>query len=224
MDQNSLKFYIGKRLFQLAFKKNGKDHLSGLVLDVGSGTTPFKDETGKCRLVTLEREARFRPAVIGSATSLPFGGKVFDGVICTEVLEHLSEPEACFAEIGRILKPGGIVYITTPMTWYLHYEPFDYFRFTPHGLKHLAKKNGFEVLTLEPIGGLAAILGMIVLEKIYNLFYKFLFFVPKRFRLSVLAPFVLPPSWLFYHFTSLIDRFSRRWIFSVCLVGRKENG
>ena len=38
----------------------------------------------------------------------------FDHILCSEVLEHLSNPQEAMKEIGRILKPGGTALITTP--------------------------------------------------------------------------------------------------------------
>ncbi|MEX2605708.1 MAG: methyltransferase domain-containing protein [Kiritimatiellia bacterium] len=45
---------------------------------------------------------------------LPFEDSSFDGVIATEVLEHLPNHSAIIAEVGRILKPGGVFIFTTP--------------------------------------------------------------------------------------------------------------
>lgn len=49
-----------------------------------------------------------------SRTPLPFADAQFDFIYCSEVLEHLREPEALIAEIGRITKPGGHLLATTP--------------------------------------------------------------------------------------------------------------
>ncbi len=46
---------------------------------------------------------------------LPFPAQSFDGVLCCEVLEHLTvDPVAMLAEIHRLLKPGGWFILTTP--------------------------------------------------------------------------------------------------------------
>lgn len=217
-----MKFYVGKRLFRRAFRQFARPALSGTVLDLGSGTSPYAGELPGCRIVTLEREHRFCPTVVGSAQALPFAAASFDGVICTEVLEHLSEPGTALSEINRILKPGGHVYITTPMTWYLHYEPHDYFRFTPYGLKYLLEQHRFGIVSLVPLGGLSAVLTMVILEKVFNLCFKCLFFVPKAGRLPVLAVVFVPVSWVIAHATNVLDHFSKRWAYSVCALAAKR--
>jgi SAM-dependent methyltransferase len=50
----------------------------------------------------------------------PLPDEYFDGVLLTEVLEHLREyPARSLAEIRRILKPGGRLYLTTPNAAYV---------------------------------------------------------------------------------------------------------
>ena len=39
---------------------------------------------------------------------------VFDGVVCSEVLEHLDDDLAAMHELGRVLKPGGALAVTVP--------------------------------------------------------------------------------------------------------------
>lgn len=51
---------------------------------------------------------------IDDATSLPFADDSFDAVTCSEVLEHLFQPEIATAEMFRVLKPGGVLIVTVP--------------------------------------------------------------------------------------------------------------
>jgi len=63
----------------------------------------------------------------------------FDTIICTEVLEHTSNPFDAIKEIYRILKHKGFLHLTVPLNFRIH-GPFpDYWRFTEHGLKNVLK-------------------------------------------------------------------------------------
>lgn len=91
------------------------------ILDVGSASGWFLSEVKKrlpdssCTGVDV-----YEPAItyakkhyknidfrVGDAHKLPFKSASFDLVICTEVLEHVVNPENVVSEIGRVLKPGG---------------------------------------------------------------------------------------------------------------------
>ena len=60
-------------------------------------------------------------SVHASPASIPDG--FFDRVICTEVIEHASAPDALLRELARLLKPGGRAVVTTPIR--LTEEPMD---------------------------------------------------------------------------------------------------
>ena len=55
-------------------------------------------------------------AVSGDAAKTNFGSDFFDGVICSEVIEHIVDPLALMKEINRILKKGGIAVLTVPFS------------------------------------------------------------------------------------------------------------
>lgn len=50
----------------------------------------------------------------GVGESLPFGNTEFGFVNMTEVIEHVQDPEIVIKEVGRVLKPGGKVYVSVP--------------------------------------------------------------------------------------------------------------
>lgn len=50
----------------------------------------------------------------GNCYALPFADKEFDIVLLTDVIEHLTDPAACLAEIVRVLKHDGVLILTTP--------------------------------------------------------------------------------------------------------------
>ena len=82
----------------------------------------------------------------GSVTDLPFATEEFDVCICTEVMEHVAEDDKGFAELGRVLKPGGLLLISTPMPP----APFDpsHVRegYTHDDMREQLERHGFELL------------------------------------------------------------------------------
>lgn len=100
------------------------------ILDCGCGRGFYLDmvsSLARCRLVGLERDteiiAKARALVggrahvslvQGSLDGLPFRNNSFEGVIASEVLEHVEDDIGALAEIARVLKPGGSVAITVP--------------------------------------------------------------------------------------------------------------
>lgn len=64
--------------------------------------------------------------VCASAYDLPFRDAAFDRVLFTEVIEHVPDDEAALAEIARVLRPGGVVALTTPHAGYpLAWDPIN---------------------------------------------------------------------------------------------------
>jgi hypothetical protein len=73
----------------------------------------------------------------------------FDGIVCTEVLEHTLNPFAAVAELLRLLKTGGMAFVTTPFNFRIHGPLPDCWRFTEHGLRALFAK--FEIMELNAL-------------------------------------------------------------------------
>jgi SAM-dependent methyltransferase len=84
------------------------------VLEVGAGSGKLQDivedYTG---LDIAASAARYfhKPFVQGSATDLPFADNEFDSAWTIWVLEHVDTPEKGFAELRRVVKPGGLLYL-----------------------------------------------------------------------------------------------------------------
>lgn len=58
-------------------------------------------------------------------------------VLLLDTLEHVEYPRQAIKEIYRILKPDGIIIISSVMNFPIHDHPFDYWRYTPEGFKSL---------------------------------------------------------------------------------------
>jgi SAM-dependent methyltransferase len=68
----------------------------------------------------------------------------FDAVIACSVFEHIRRPWLAAAEIGKVLKPGGFIYIQTHNCFPIHAYPYDYWRFTREAMETLfAEDVGF---------------------------------------------------------------------------------
>ncbi len=125
------------------------------VLDVGAGDSPYRELFAHLDYKTSDWANSVHPGAravdyVGSADDLPVPDAAFDAVILTQVLEHVPNPADVLAELHRILRPGGRLYMTMPLTWELHELPFDFFRYTAPGLQSLLRGAGFEELEINP--------------------------------------------------------------------------
>jgi SAM-dependent methyltransferase len=90
------------------------------VLDLGAGPGSFRAPRPDLLVVRLDLE---RPQtsgdgqyVLADAARMPFATDSFDLVISNHSLEHFLELEATVREVGRILKPDGVLYVAVPDT------------------------------------------------------------------------------------------------------------
>lgn len=147
-------------------------YAKGRLLDAGAGRLSYKFILDKhCTSYTsIDIDVR-GPSVdaVGDIQRLPVKEGVFDTVFCTQVLEHVPEPQKAIDEIFRVLKGGGHAIFTVPHLGYLHNEPHDYYRYTKHGLRHMLEKSGFKVEEIVPAGGLISFLGHIPSTVLLNL-------------------------------------------------------
>ena len=140
------------------------EFVSGTALDLGCGSRPYESFfNGRVsRWVAADYPASGHPPaphvdVFADAMQLPLAAESFDTVLCTQVLEHVPEPMDVLRESWRVLRPGGHLVLTAPQYNALHGEPQDFYRYTRYGLEHLARRVGFDVRLIEPIGGLISL-------------------------------------------------------------------
>ncbi len=103
-----------------------------LVISVGGG--PTRDDP---REVNLNIGLFPNVDVVGSGACIPFADGSFDSAVCKAVLEHVDAPWTIAAEMVRVVRPGGLVYVETPFIFPYHAYPSDYFRYTTNGLAAL---------------------------------------------------------------------------------------
>jgi SAM-dependent methyltransferase len=222
--ENELKFFPVKRQQRLAFRNLAVPRLHGWVADLGAGSGPYHREIFPCTIVALDRVVSPVIQVIGSVTALPFKAAFFDGVIMTETLEHVHQPQLALAEAVRILRPHGWLYLATPQMWPLHYEPHDYFRFTRYGLTYLLEEAGLQEVTLQPLGGLSTLLFTRLGEKFIKLLVNLLGWLPRPRRWAVAGVLGLPVQYLLYLLSRWLDRLTPKDVLGWAVVARKGPG
>lgn len=87
--------------------------------------------------------------VEGTADALPFEAGQFDLVTTFDVLEHLDDDLAAMREISRVLRPGGLVFVTVPayrFLWSVHDEALGHRRrYMASEVHRLLNAAGFTV-------------------------------------------------------------------------------
>lgn len=137
------------------------------VLDLGSGRAPYAEIFRHHHYVTAD--LLLGADVRCDARMLPFETGAFDQVLCTEVLEHVPDPDGVLAEICRVLAAGGALVLTTPLTWGVHLDQ-DFHRWTEMGLRQLLARHGLRVASLAPRGGIFLTLGAMLQVVPWQLF------------------------------------------------------
>ncbi len=147
-----------------ALKKIGKNRKIESVFEVGSGLGYLTYALNKAGYnatgLDISREAV-------SKASQKYGnyyicddlaeyalnhGGVYDVVICTEVIEHIVDPEAFIRMLLLLVKTNGFVIVTTPnnspfpddIVWYTDLPPVHRWWFSEKSLLYLASKIGFD--------------------------------------------------------------------------------
>lgn len=114
------------------------------VLDAGCGTGWFSkiavDRGGMVTSMDLGENLLSKVAmkcnserVVGSILEIPFPDNFFDIVISSEVIEHVPDQYKAMQELFRVLKPGGIMVLTTPnKLWYFAVWIGNTFKLRPY--------------------------------------------------------------------------------------------
>lgn len=78
---------------------NGQIYGTDLTLDIMREALPLLFEAKPCNL---------------DSDALPWSDDFFDAVVCNEVIEHIFDTDRLVKELYRVLKPGGMLILSTP--------------------------------------------------------------------------------------------------------------
>ena len=180
-------FYFARRALYKCFVKYSLK-LSGNLIDIGCGSKPYKELFKNCQnYVGLEIEndnEEQNAEYVYDGGKFPFENESFDSAICSQVLEHVFEPNTFISEINRVLKKDSLIILTVPFSWDEHEQPYDYARYTSFGLKYILEKHNFEVLEQVKLCNNLSIIAQII--NCY--FYKELYHNKNNFMILISVP------------------------------------
>jgi len=138
-----------RQIFEEGLEQLARQDLS--VLDIGGRLQPYRPLLGARAKRYIAVDLQMTPLVnVGAAAeALPFRDEQFDFVICTQVFEYLPDPALAVAEIKRVLRKGGVLFLSAPSV-FVRENDGECWRFLPEGLRHLLKD--FESVQVTPEG------------------------------------------------------------------------
>jgi SAM-dependent methyltransferase len=124
------------------------------ILDCGAGWDPnlYQPLFPKMKYIKLNSQD-YNPPCIDVVCDIcnmsPIEDNSIGLVLLLESLEHIEQPQKALDEIYRVLKPNGLLILTTVLGMGIHRCPKDYWRFCPDGIEVLMRKYKMLDFTLE---------------------------------------------------------------------------
>jgi SAM-dependent methyltransferase len=129
------------------------------LVDLGCGSAPYRELfeplVGRYICVDLPGNAA-ADLHLDERGRVPLGDGSVDIVLSSQVLEHVPAPRAYLREAHRILRAGGLLFLSTHGYWMYHPDPTDFRRWTRDGLRQECEQAGFCVQRIRGVVNLAA--------------------------------------------------------------------
>jgi SAM-dependent methyltransferase len=121
---------IGKKFFENYFSSDMTSVLEVGAYDVNGSLKSVKPQNSKWTGIDIE-EGPGVDIVVQPGQKFPFPDEHFDLVVATSVFEHDPAFWKTLAEMARVLKKTGFMYVCAPSNGLVHRYPLDCFRFYP---------------------------------------------------------------------------------------------
>lgn len=156
--ENTHPWFLAKKRYLFFVIHKYLKNKEAKVLDVGCGTgaimKAFKDEGFDIRGIDYNQTAidycheKGLNATLGSLDDQQFADQSFDCVVALDVLEHIEKDDEAVRQIGRLLKPGGILVATAPahqLLWSYHDVSLHHCRRYSYGNFKQLFADGYEI-------------------------------------------------------------------------------
>jgi SAM-dependent methyltransferase len=129
-----------------------------MMLDAGAGDSPYRDLFSHVKYEAADvcvRDAHEYQHVdyVCDLSEIPVENNRYDFILCTQVLEHVPHPQKVLGEFCRVLKPGGTLWLSAPLSFEEHEIPYDFFRYTQYGFRILMETAGLDVIAIGWVQG-----------------------------------------------------------------------
>lgn len=206
--------WLAYELFDRFIEKY-KIYYNGIVVDLGCGEAPYKEficqYCNKYIGVDWSKSLHNSKADVISDLNkeINLQSEFADVVISFSVMEHLYNPQVFLNEAYRIIKHNGKLIIQIPWQWWIHEEPYDYYRYSPYILKKMLETSGFQNINIEPMCGFFS---MITLKTNYFMCRVIGLKIIKKLRLTKFLNILFIPIWAVnQRIAPLLDKLDKNW-------------